>query len=109
MPTNQFQIDAAPDQWIETPDDPASFGLLMFDGTELFGDHEQGIEVTREEFGQLKKFLAAVRTLPAEKRESLVGTLETQLAAAKIEAKRRKPARGENAAISSAAVNGGIH
>jgi hypothetical protein len=61
MPQMQFALNTNSRQWLETPDEPASFGLMMFDGPELTGDHEQGIEITRDEYDALKAHLATLR------------------------------------------------
>lgn len=59
---------AAPPTWITITPEPASFGLVAYEGPELTGSALQEIEVTREEYGALKEHLASIRDLlrPAE-------------------------------------------
>ena len=45
--------DSAEPEWLDTPDDSASFGMVMFDGPELIGDSLQNVPLTRLEYDAL--------------------------------------------------------
>jgi hypothetical protein len=64
---NTFSLDdrEKPAEWLITPDEPASFGLGMWDGPECTGDIAQEVEITRAEFKALKSYLAQLRAVAA--------------------------------------------
>ena len=51
--------------WMDEVDEPASFSITAFDGPEMTGTHLQAVELSRQEYEALKRYLAVSRGLIA--------------------------------------------